>query len=62
MSDAEKLERWEQYRLEMENFEKQSAKLAKNFLELGAYRSASECAIHAEGAKFMCGRMPAKEL
>ncbi len=62
MGDSEKLKRWEQYRLEMENFEKQNAKLAKSFLELGAYKSASECAIHAEGAKFMCVRMPAKEV
>jgi len=60
MVDTDRLERWEAYRLEMENFEHRMAGTAKNFLELGAYKSASECAIQAEAAQFICGRMPAK--
>lgn len=61
MTDEKRLDRWEDYRLEMENFERRNAELAKNFLKLGAYESAAKCAIHAEGARFMCGRMPIKE-
>ncbi|MCK4843057.1 MAG: hypothetical protein KAT04_14445 [Methylococcales bacterium] len=52
------IERWEDYRLEMENFEHRMAETAKSFLELGAYSSAAECAIKADGMKFILGRMP----
>jgi hypothetical protein len=60
LTDKEKLVRWEQYRTEMENFETRMAELAQSFLELKAYTDAAECAIKAESAKFICGRMPSK--
>ncbi len=60
LTDKEKLERWERFRTEMENFENQMAKLALNFLELGAYKDAANCAIKADAATFVCGRMPSK--
>lgn len=52
------LQRWENYRAEMQHMERQSAKLARNFLELGAYEDAAKCAIKAEGMRFVLGRMP----
>jgi hypothetical protein len=58
LTDKEKLERWEQYRAEMERFQGQMAKLAQNFLELQAYDDAARCAGNAAAARFICGRMP----
>ncbi len=50
--------RWEDYRNEMMNMERQMAKLARNFLDLGAYEDAAKCATRAEGMSFVLGRMP----
>ena len=58
LSSTPLLERWELYRSEMCRAEKSMAKLAKDFLELGAYEDASKCAIKAAGLKFIIGRMP----
>lgn len=58
MSESEALQRWEQYRAEMQDMESRFAKLAASFLELGAYEDAAKCAIKAEGMRFVLGRMP----
>lgn len=52
------LERWELFRAEMLEHQKQLGKLAKSFLELEAFDSAAECAIKADGIKYIVGRMP----
>ena len=52
------LERWDLFRAEMLEHQKQLGKLAKNFLELEAFDSAAECAIKADGIKYVIGRMP----
>lgn len=54
----DKIERWELYRLEMQNHEQRLAKLAASFLEIPAYEDAAKCAIKAEGIKYVLGRMP----
>lgn len=56
-----KLDRWEAYREEMQRMEQRLAKLAANFLELGAYADAAKCAAKAEGIQFIAGRMPPKD-
>lgn len=56
-----KLDRWEAYREEMQGMEVRQAKIAADFLELGAYSDAARCAIMAEGMKFVVGRMPPKD-
>ena len=50
--------RWENYRNEMQNMEERMAKLARSFLDLGAYEDAAKCAIKADGMRFVIGRMP----
>lgn len=35
------------------DYERRMAKLAKNFLELGDYKSCSECAMRADALKWM---------
>lgn len=50
--------RWENYRNEMMYMERQMAKLASRFLDLGAYEDAAKCATRAEGMRFVLGRMP----
>ena len=55
---AERLERWEAYRVEMLRHQIELAKLAVNYLELDAYQAAGECAYKAEGIKYVLGRMP----
>lgn len=60
LTDTEKLARWEQYRTEMENFEKQMVKCAESFAELKAYKDAADCYSKADAARFICGRMPHK--
>jgi len=52
------LERWELFRAEMLEHQKQLGKLAKSYLELEAFDSAAECAIKADGIKYVIGRMP----
>ena len=53
-----RLERWEAYRSEMQDMEGRIAKLSRNFLDLDAYKDAAECAIKADGIRFVVGRMP----
>ena len=48
--------RWEDYRNEMMDMERRMAKLARNFLALGAYEDAAKCATRAEGMRFELGR------
>lgn len=50
--------RWENYRDEMQKMEGRMAKLARSFLDLGAYEDAAKCATKAEGMRFVLGRMP----
>ena len=57
----ERLDKWEAFRTEMESHQKQLAKLAASFLELGAFEDAAKCAIKAEGIKHVIGRMPLSE-
>lgn len=56
--DQKKIERWEQYRDEMNRCEKEMVKIALSFIELGAYSNASELLGRAAAADFMRGRMP----
>lgn len=50
--------RWDSYRDEMQRMEERMAKLARNFLDLGAYEDAAKCALKAEGMRWVVGRMP----
>ena len=60
MTETEQLKRWEQYRTEMENFEKQMVTCAESFMELKAYKDAADCMSKADASRFICGRMPHK--
>ena len=55
---ATALMRWEAYRAELEDAEKRIGKLARNFIDLGAWEDAGRCALRAEGMKWVRGRMP----
>lgn len=50
--------RWDSYRAEMQDMELRMAKLARNFLDIGAYEDAAKCALKAEGMRWVTGRMP----
>lgn len=56
----DKLERWENYRLEMENHKKRLVKLSVSFLEREAFDDVAKCAITASGLQYVFGRMPTK--
>jgi hypothetical protein len=58
MDNQEKIEKWENFRLEMKTHESRLAGLAKNFLELGAFEDSAKCSIKAEGIKYVLARMP----
>lgn len=54
------LQRWESFRDEMAGMEQRMGRLAKNFLDCGAWEDAAKCALKAEGMRWVVGRMPAK--
>ena len=58
MSESEQLARWECYRAEIADMEQRLGKLARNFLDCGAWEDAAKCALKAEGLRFVRGRMP----
>lgn len=58
MVQADRLERWDLFRAEMENHKERLSKLALSFLDLGCFDDAAKCAINAEGIKYVLGRMP----
>lgn len=55
---ATDLEKWGLFRKEMLAHQKRLTSLAKSYLELEAFDSAAECAIKADGIKYVLGRMP----
>lgn len=55
---AAQLERWEAYRAELQDAEQRIGKVARNFIDLGAWEDAGKCALRAEGMKWVRGRMP----
>lgn len=56
MTAARKLDA---FRAEMIDMEKRMAKLAADFLKLGAYEDAAICAMRADVFKLVLGRIPA---
>ena len=55
---AAALMRWEAYRAELADHEKRIGKVARNFIDLGAWEDAGKCALRAEGMRWVRGRMP----
>lgn len=56
--DISQLERWELYRTEMLDSQRRLAKIAADFLGLGAFEDAAKVAMRCEAIKHFIGRMP----